>query len=487
MTMMEKFRCFHVPRKCETYFENHAITKLTFNGISLETPILNSADVTTIISTLKEERGGYLAKLRTNEIIEIVDEAVCRWLEPNDENRLLAEQWLPRITGYDEEMIRLFLRRYLRQFRKEKLLKMVDSDFSNPLVLDEFRPRKAGGFTRAYGPELITHVFSGNVPVLPLWSMTAGMLVKSATFGKVSSSEPLFPVLFAKTLQEIEPRFADAIAIVSWKGGDEALEATSFEQSQAVIAYGGQKTIEAVRRQVPTHVPFFPHGHKVSFGILSKETLDGTKGSQTTKLAAHDASWFDQQGCLSPHVFFVEKGGKYSPRDFAQMLAGEMNNFEHKHPRAVLSEAENYAIVKSRATVEFEQYADERISMIKSEENTAWTVVYRESNEAFPLSPLNRFVTVIPIEQIEDIRQLIQPIKGLIQTVGVACSPQKFQRTIEFLGSIGVNRICALGSMSQPAPGWHHDGRFYLADLVSWCDVEGSLEEQMELFDPYRE
>ncbi|WP_227935502.1 acyl-CoA reductase [Alkalihalobacillus deserti] len=494
--MIKSFSCFHVPEKCAELFSDVRFHTLVFENhgqrAELKVPELSPLIIENVIDTLKVQQQDYLRRLRTNDMIDLLNEAVEKWLDPRYELRQLAEEMLPIITGYDHEMVRLFISRYLRQFRKEKLQRMVDEDFPNPLILDEFRPRKSGGLYRAYGPGLVTHIFSGNVPALPLWSLTAGLLLKSATLGKVSSSEPLFPVLFAKTLKEIDSELGDALAILWWKGGSESLETVSFSKSNDVIAYGGKETIEAVKQKVPAHVRFHSHGHKVSFGLITKECLETTKGWKTAQLAAYDSSWFDQQGCLSPHVFFVERAGKYSPLDFAQMLANEMGNFQHTHPRASLTEEEHHAIVKQRSAIEFESFNNDQLDLLKSEGDTAWTVVYRESNkggdtEFFPFSPLNRFVTVIPVDEMTEIKPYIKGLESYIQTVGVGCSPQKFSSIIVMLGEWGVNRISALGSMPHPEPGWHHDGRFHLADLVRFCDVESSLEEQKEFFDPYKE
>ncbi|MFA9560437.1 acyl-CoA reductase [Evansella sp. AB-rgal1] len=490
------YRCYFIPNQCKDLFEAATFKTLVFENhgekVELEVPELTPEMVSHVIETIKNQQQNYLRTLKTNDVIEVMDQAVQKWLNPQYELRQLAEQMLPVITGYDKEMVRLYISRYFRQFRKEKLQRMIDEDFPNPLILDEFRPRKSGGLYRAYGPELITHIFSGNVPALPLWSLTAGVLLKSATFGKVSSSEPLFSVLFAKTLREIDPQLAETIAIVSWKGGEVDLEKLSFSQSNAVIAYGGKEAIDQIKEKVPSHVSFHAHGHKVSFGMLTKECLAATKVWRTAKLAAHDVSWFDQQGCLSPHVFFVERGGKYGPREFAEMLANEMENFQSIHPRAALSEEEQHAIVSQRSSLEFESFESKTMNLIKSDGNTVWTVVYRElktnnREELFPFSPLNRFITVIPVDNILEIKQYIRGIVGYIQSVGVGCSPQRLTSIISMLGDAGVNRICAVGSMPHPQPGWHHDGRFHLADLVRFCDVESSLEDQMDEFDPYRD
>ncbi len=454
--------------------------------LEVEVPLINKEQMGNIIRSVKDNRSNYLQHLSTNEVIHIIDQAIQKWLEPNYHLRQLAEELLPIITGYDEEMIRLFLTDYLKNFRKENLQRIVDEDFSNPLVLDEFRPRKAGGLTRAYGPECMTHIFSGNVPALSLWSIVSGLLVKSATIGKVSSSEPLFAVLFAQTLSEIDDRLAKSIAILWWKGGDEELEQEVFEASEAIIAYGSEQTINHVANRIPSHVRFLPHGHKVSFGVITKECLTRTLAWKTASLAAKDASWFDQQGCLSPHVFYVERNGTFSPKDFAHLLAHEMKNFQHKMPRASLTTEEASDIIKVRSDAEFQSHVDNQIDMLVSEKDTSWTVLYREKQEGFPFSVLNRMITVIPIDAVGELPELTQTIKNFVQTAGVACPPQRYHFLIHLLGESKVNRISFLGEMSQPEPGWHHDGRFNLADLVYWCDVESSVEANMDKFDPYR-
>jgi hypothetical protein len=40
--------------------------------------------------------------------------------------------------------------------------------------------------------------------------------------------------------------------------------------------------------------------------------------------------------------------------------------------------------------------------------------------------------------------------------------------------------------MTLPEPGWHHDGRFSLLDLVRIVEVEQSAELAADQFAPYR-
>ncbi|MDP9488100.1 MAG: hypothetical protein M3Q49_20310, partial [Actinomycetota bacterium] len=166
----------------------------SFGGLSLRVPVATPALVEVLCDRLLEAQALHLADRPVAEIAGVVGRAVARWYDPEYPLRRLAERWIPEITGYAPEMVRRGLKRYLKTFRHDRLLRFVAQDFENPLVLDGFQPNRAGGRSRAYGPRLTSQIFAGNVPGLPAWNLISGLLVKSAALGKSASGEPLFPV-----------------------------------------------------------------------------------------------------------------------------------------------------------------------------------------------------------------------------------------------------------------------------------------------------
>ena len=79
----------------------------------------------------------------------------------------------------------------------------------------------------------------------------------------------------------------------------------------------------------------------------------------------------------------------------------------------------------------------------------------------------------------------ISPYKAFLQTVGIAAPPEELYRLADSLGTVGVTRISALGHMTAPEAGWHHDGRFNLADLITLTEIERSAEAEADGFAPY--
>jgi hypothetical protein len=186
---------------------------------------------------------------------------------------------------------------------------------------------------------------------------------------------------------------------------------------------------------------------------------------------ADDVTAWDQNGCLSPHVIYVEERGAVESDKFAARLAAELMQREAVEPRGKISVEESAAIASRRAI--YEALAAHRgdVKLWQSEGSTAWTVVF-EHETRFHFSPLNRFVFVKPVPDLAAVLQGVDELKGRVSTVALAAPPEKLREVAPQLARWGVTRICAPGQMQNPPLTWRHDGRPALGDLVTWTDVE---------------
>ncbi|MCS3507627.1 acyl-CoA reductase [Achromobacter sp. JUb104] len=449
--------------------------------VDVAVPVLTALQMQALAQRVQQASARHLKTMTVSEIIDVIDRAIARLLDPSDPYRRQADALLPIVSGYDAQMVRLGLTGFFKTFRAPQLHRFVAEDFANPKVLDGFQPTPKGGAVRAYGPQLLVHSWAGNVPALALWSLVCGLLVKAGNIGKLPSAEPLFAGWFARLLAEVHPPLADCLAVVWWRGAGDEDAAALYAQADTVVAYGGNDALHAIQRRLPVTARFLAHGHKLGFGVVSAAALDAQKAPALARRAAWDVMRYDQQGCYSPQVFYVQRGGQVSPRDFAAYLAGELSNLQQRFPRRALDLAESAAIAKWRQSIEWQLPADGADALIGDPDAT-WSVLYTDA--AAPLAPtaLQRSIVVAGVDTLDDVAPLVAAHSRYLQTVGVAASPEELYRLADQLGAAGVTRISAIGAMSVPEAGWHHDGRFNLLDLVRMTEIEHSAEAAA---DPY--
>lgn len=455
--------------------------------LEVAVPVLSPEQMRSLVVRVKQASRRHLKTMSVSQIVAVVDRAMARLLDPADPYRRELDQLLPIVSGYDAEMVRLGLTAFFKTFRAPQLHRFVAEDFANPKLLDEFQPRPKGGAAKAFGPELLVHSWAGNVPAIPLWSLVCGLLVKAGNIGKLPSAEPLFAGLFARLLAEVHPPLADCLAVVWWKGGEEEQASALYAEADTVLAYGGNDSLEQIRRRLPVTTRFLPYGHKLGFGLVSASALDTLRAPATARLAAWDVMRYDQQGCYSPHVFYVERGGRVSPRQFAQYLASELANLQDRFPRRALALEDSAAVAGWRHGIELQAMAagggfgDELIG----EDGAAFAVAY--TDEAKDLAPTasNRSIQVVAVDSLDQVVARVEAHRPFLQTACVAAAPAELFRLSELLGAAGVTRISAIGAMSSPEAGWHHDGRFNLLDLVRMVEIEQSAEIAADKLAPY--
>ena len=457
------------------------------NRLVIDVPALDAAQMVALGRRVRTAAREELRSMRVSQIIEIIDVAIARLLDPADRWRKEAEALLPVVTGYDAQMIRLGLDAYLQTFRAPQLHRFVAADFVNPKVLDEFQPAVKGGAIRALGPNLLVHSWAGNVPGLPLWSFVCGLLVKAGNVGKLPSAEPVFASLFARLLAEVHPPIAGCFAVVWWRGAGTHVCAPLYANADAVLAYGGNEAIGEVRSLTPVTTRFLPFGHKLGVALIGRGALDAQRGVATARLAAHDIARYEQQGCYSPHMIYVERGGRIAPREFAQYLAAELASLEHRFPRRALALEEAAAVAAWRQARELSAIAAEppSVSELIGDARAAWSVAYSDKPIVIQPTATHRTIHVVAVDSLDDAIACVAPAASVLQTAGVAVDAPALYPLAEKLAASGVTRIAALGQMTLPEAGWHHDGRCNLIDLVRFVEIEGSAERASDRLAAY--
>jgi hypothetical protein len=209
-------------------------------------------------------------------------------------------------------------------------------------------------------PQAVTGYGAGNVPgtalMIALLSLSTTLAGGAPPMIVIRNSrrEPLFSPLVLGALEEADEELVSTVAVAVWDYDDQNLQRRLLDGSDLVIAAAGDDTISRIAGQITagrgssmtTGPRLHAHGHKVSFTAIGREMLvrenqsaplsgDGDFLRVVALLAGLDSIFWDQNGCLSSRIHFVEQGAKsdLSVQEYAVQLTAQLRRLSHFLPR----------------------------------------------------------------------------------------------------------------------------------------------------------
>jgi hypothetical protein len=223
-----------------------------------------------------------------------------------------------------------------------------------------------------------------------------------------------------------------------------------------VIVFGSDETIEEIRKSLRPDQIFVPHGHRISFGVIFEDPqFESVHG------AAWDASTFDQLGCLSPQVFYVQR----EPRIYAERLAAAMEQFHGADHRGGVSLSTANAIRALREETAFRAANGEDCTVWQSADSTAWTVIY-DTAPGFPRSPLHRTIFVKSIAALD---AELRPIATALELRRHL--PGEYEERARVAGAVFHVSVRSAKCSGRHGRGIR-TGRAHSTALVRWVDAE---------------
>ncbi len=439
--------------------------------------------ITSACEALKRNRKQHLKSRTTREIIHLLCEVGKEWRSPANPFRCHALRLDPEMTGFSRPILERGLEDFFAGFTSENWSALIARQLGGAGCLDAFTnqasnhtasPASVGpGRSQilALGPELMVHFAAGNLPIPAFMGICLGLILRSAQFIKCSSKASVLPRLFAHSIHALDPKIGSCIEIAAWPGGDAALETPLLDEADCVTMTGSDEAVNSIRMRMPAQARFLAHGHRVGFGYISREMLGAGSVNEMVSRVADDVTAWDQNGCLSPQVVYVEERGEVESDQFAGRVAMELGRRETLEPRGPISPEEAAAIVSRRAIAEALALHRADVKIWSSPKSTAWTVVF-EHDVRYQGCPLNRFLLIKPVSGLEDVFRGMDGVRRHISSVGIGASPTQSADLALALARWGVPRICPIGRMQKPPLDWHQDGRPTLADMVSWSGFE---------------
>jgi hypothetical protein len=274
-------------------------------------------------------------------------------------------------------------------------------------------------------------ILAGNTPAVITQAFLQGAILAVPQIIKTPVMQSGFPQLLLRSFCEISSALAELFYLDTWQNNLSALYA-EISKTDLVIAYGSDETIALLKAYCSPSSIVVTHGHAVSCGIIFKDAAN----KENLEKLAWDMLSYDQRGCLSPRVTFVEVGGEISPEQCAKIFAEEiLPLMAERFPRGGLFPGEATAIMHRKALYSFK-------GIVYSGKD--WTVCY-DDTLVWPEEGLPRFMPFKPFSNIKELQIVLQSVKDCLISVGVAGGVLKKKKS----GYSKLHHICELGTMQK--------------------------------------
>lgn len=370
---------------------------------------------------------------------------------------LLVAMGIPALRAQNELQTarEMLSEEYLRARIKAELGETEDVVFT-PVTGD--RPVRQGW--RPLGTLL--HISAGNVDALPAFSVIEGLLTGNVNLLKLPREDNGLSAAALARLAEIEPAIRPFVEILDVPSEDvETLQALAA-LSDAVVVWGGEEAIRAVRRMASPDTRIVEWGHKLSFAYFSGEPTDDALRSAAINICSTE-----QLYCSSCQGIFVDTDDFETVCRFAERFAAILSEVSAETPRF------GGGSVTAQKTLEI--YTEELEALRAPEKkrvfrkNGASVIAYADSALAASYQFRCPWVKPLPKERL---LETLLPYKNLLQTVFLSCPDDSREALAELLLRTGAFRITDGKRMSEEYCALPHDGEYPLRRYLKRISVE---------------
>lgn len=348
---------------------------------------------------------------------------------------------------------------------RSKLKRELGSDFPFELKRINF---KENHFESWFPLGVLVHVTPNNSPLLGVLGVIEGLLAGNVNVLKLARKDSSFAALFYQELCRLDETgvFKNYIAIGKVSSADKKYLSDFLSIADVVSAWGNEESIKSLREIAPAHARIVEWGHKISFSYVSKETMNS---EDMLKSLAFEICNNEQMACSSPQCVFLEDADFNTLKSFAGKLAKVLDVVSPTMERILPSLQEIAELTVTREQVRLNSIYG-KSEVIVSEKND-WRI-YIEDSEGLSASPLYRTIWIKPMPK-NKIVQNLRPLKVYLQTAGVSAGKDEIEELTKNFFVAGVQRVRAIGEMTDSYQGEPHDGVYALeryCQRISYTD-----------------
>jgi len=418
--------------------------------------ILENID-TMIFETLKKP------PLDINLVIEACD-VMVKNIESLDVVKRLPDLGISPVLAeiYIGQVARMFSGQAIR----ERLKLELGMDYDKPKeIVYTYSGAKAAQMYTPLG--VLFHITAGNMDVLPFVSLLEGLLCGNINIVKLPKEEQGITVSLLEELMKIQPALKEYVYAFDYSSKDIYAMKRLADVSDAIVVWGGDEAIKAVRTMANPNTKIIEWGHKISFAYVTKS---GVSKENLRKLALN-ICLTNQLFCSSCQGVFLDTEDMEDVYAFCREFLPVLEEVSRENPFAF--DEGTKLFTSARVTLELyhqeieargtdiQIFRGENCSIVASKDNRLETsIMYR-----------NIWVKPLKYEEILGLRRY----KNYLQTAALLCGSHEYDDLANKLMRAGVVKVSDGFEMSNYAAGEAHDGVFALRCYVKLASVQGHL------------
>ena len=298
---------------------------------------------------------------------------------------------------------------------------------------------------------VLLHIAAGNMDGLPVFSIIEGLLSGNINLLKLPSVDGGLSVMILQKLCEIEPALAEYIYVFELSSTD--LDSIRFlaNLANAVVVWGGDEAIQAIRASTPPNTKIIEWGHKLSFAYVTKSGMTQEKLSGL----AHNICATRQLLCSSCQGIFLDTPRWSDVLEFGQLFLPILEQAATQFPPISIG-------AKAQNTLQLYNQNLENIFIENScvlQGKQASILLQKDQTLTISLQNNTPWVKRLPNQQIIS---KLHPYKEHLQTAALLCGEDEYAALRNKLWRAGVVRITKGFDMSHTYCGAAHDGDYPL-------------------------
>jgi len=422
--------------------------------------IINETECDTVLENIEEMIKTTLRKppLDVNTVIK-----ACDYFVNNIESLEIIKK-LPEL-GISQPLVEMYLSQIREMFStdsmKQRLKIELGDDYDKPRTL-VYKHNGAKIIQKLVPLGVLFHITAGNVDGLPFVSLIEGLLTGNINIVKLPKEEGGITVSLLEELFRIEPSLKEYVYVFDYSSKDIYAMQKLAKVADAIVVWGGDEAVKAVRNLAEPNTKIIEWGHKISFAYI---TMKGIKNEGLEKLAMN-ICLTNQLFCSSCQGVFLDTDDMDEVYRFCELFLPILEKVSRENPFALDPAAELFA----RAQVTLQLYH----AKIENRESRIYQG-HDCSISAYPDSLLEpsimyRNIWVKPLKKGSIIN--LRSYKGYLQTAALLCGEDEHEEISLSLLQAGLVKISDGYDMSNYAFGEAHDGLFTLRGYTKIVSVQ---------------